>query len=192
MIPSLNQSGVLPPFLPGEEPTASAAMAPYRVSISEIAEEFGSTPQRVAILNGLLDFRQELLRSGIRSGFQWVAGSFMEDCEGLRGRPPSDVDVVTFAHRPPQYSAQEDWSLFVNSNVSIFSPQAVKKAHCCDAFYVDLMLPAELIVSRARYWFGLFSHQRSTYLWKGILEIPLVDNDDRARDILAGGVGNAS
>jgi hypothetical protein len=192
VIPSFNHSGVLPPFLPGEEPTKSAAMAPYRASITEIAQEFARTPERTRILTGLLDFREIMREVGIDVGFQWVAGSFMEDCEGNRGRPPRDVDVVTFARRPAQHIQQNEWSQFVTTNQAIFSPSAVKRAHNCDAFYVDLMLPPELVVSRSRYWFGLFSHQRSTHLWKGIVEVPLVDDDDQARAILARGVPDAT
>lgn len=186
MIPSFNGSGVLPPFLPGSEPTSSAAMSPYRTSITELATGFATSPERIEILNGLLDFRQNLRKVGIEKGFQWIAGSFMENCENNRGRPPKDVDIVTFAQRPIHYQKQDDWAKFVASNQNIFSTRTVKAAHSCDAFYVDLFLPPELIVSRSRYWFGLFSHQRSTHLWKGMLEIPLADDDATARTILLG------
>lgn len=186
MIPSFNGSGVLPPFLPGNEPTSSAAMAPYRTSIKDLVAEFSGTPERVSILNGLLDFRRNLRNVGIEDGFQWIAGSFMEDCENNRGRPPNDVDVVTFARRPTQHQKQDEWNQFVAANQNVFSTRTVKAAHSCDAFYVDLYLPPELVVSRSRYWFGLFSHQRSTYLWKGMLEVPLVDDDAAARILLSG------
>ena len=183
---------MLPPFLPGGDPTQQAAMAPYRASVTELANDFCGTTERAAILSGLLDFRETLRNIGITTGFQWVAGSFMEDCERNRGRAPNDIDIVTFARRPPQYTQQNKWTQFVNANRAIFTPSAVKKAHRCDAYYIDLMLPPEHIVSQSRYWFGLFSHQRSTYLWKGMLEVPLMDADDQARAILAAGVPNAS
>lgn len=63
----------------------------------------------------------------------------------------------------------------------------MKAAYGCDAFYIDLCLPPEAVVSRSRYWFGLLSHQRSTYLWKGLIEVPIVDDDDEARALLGGG-----
>lgn len=110
----------------------------------------------------------------------------MEDCESNRGRPPRDVDIVTFARRPTQHQKQDEWDQFVAANQNVFSTRTVKAAHSCDAFYVDLYLPPELVVSRSRYWFGLFSHQRSTYLWKGMLEVPLVDDDAAARILLSG------
>jgi hypothetical protein len=161
-------------------------MSPYRTTIANVVKMFSGTPDRNRILNGLLDFREKIRDSGINQGFQWIAGSFMEDCEGTRGRPPGDVDVVTFARRPISFENQAEWDKFVRANLDIFNREKVKADHKCDAFYVDLLLPPELIVSRSRYWFGLFSHQRSTYLWKGMLEISLDDDDATARTLLAG------
>lgn len=186
MIPSINSSGVLPPFLPGVEPTNPAAMAPYRASISELASEFATTRERVAIITGLLDFRRKMLNAGIDQGFQWIDGSFLEDCERNRGRPPKDVDLVTFARRPRQHQQDADWRTFVAANQNLFNRKEVKATYSCDAFYVDLFLPPEAVVSRSRYWFGLFSHQRSTYLWKGLIEVPLADDDAGARALLGG------
>jgi hypothetical protein len=94
------------------------------------------------------------------------------------------MDIVTFARRPRAYQDQQEWGAFVAENIDIFSPKQVKAAHSCDAFYVDLFLPPEAIVSQTRYWFGLFSHQRSTSLWKGMVEVGLVDDDDAARELL--------
>lgn len=191
MIPSLNSSGVLPPFLPGSDPTKQAAMSPYQASITELATVFAITPERVAIFIGLLDFRKKLRNLGIDNGFQWIDGSYLEDCERVRNRPPKDVDLVTFAHRPNQCKSDSDWRTFVMANQDIFNRNIVKATYSCDAFYVDLFLPPEAIVSRSRYWFGLFSHQRSTFLWKGMVEVPLNDNDSAARSIV-GGNQNAS
>nr|WP_221178025.1 hypothetical protein [Salinisphaera halophila] len=167
-------------------------MAPYRASIADIVESFSGTPERCAILDGLLDFREKMRRAGIDQGFQWIAGSFIENCEKTRERPPKDVDVVTFARRPTQHEMQDDWRKFVANNHEIFSTKQVKEAHDCDAYYVDLSLPSELVVSQSRFWFGLFSHQRATYLWKGILQVSLADDDAAARALLAGGITNAS
>ena len=125
--------------------------------------------------------------AGIEQGFQWIDGSFLEDCERNRGRPPNDVDLVTFARRPDQYNQDAKWRVFVEANDDLFNRKKVKETYRCDAFYVDLFLPPEAVVSRTRYWFGLFSHQRSSYLWKGLIEVPLVDDDDGARALLGGG-----
>lgn len=192
MIPDLTEAGVIPPFLPEQGPTVSAAMAPYRVSITEIALKFGNhSAERARIFGGLLDYRARLRALGIEQGFQWIAGSYLEDCEKLRGRPPKDVDVITFARRPPAQTANAGWAELVRANQQLFTRAEVKNAHHCDTFFEDLCLPSEHLVSRARYWFGLMSHQRDTFLWKGILEVKLVDDDAGARTISIGGRNNA-
>lgn len=186
MIPAFNQSGVLPPFLPESSPTALAAMAPYETTMANVAARFTSSPERKAIFRGLLDFREQLRSAGLVDGFQWLAGSYLEDCETHRGRPPQDVDVVTFARRPIEHTEDMAWRNFVNQNMAVFDRTSVKAVHQCDSYYVDLALPSEAIVSRTRYWFGLFSHQRATYLWKGILAVSLQDDDELARQVLEG------
>jgi hypothetical protein len=49
---------------------------------------------------------------------------------------------------------------------------------------VDLDKKPFLIVDDTRYWFGLFSHQRVTSLWKGMLSVSLQSDDDAARSLL--------
>ncbi|MFY8322352.1 DUF6932 family protein [Pseudomonas aeruginosa] len=187
VIPALNQSGVLPPFIQEFGPTSSAAMAPYGTSMAAVASRFTSTPERKAIFEGLLNFREQLRQAGLVEGFQWLAGSYLEDCERYRGRPPKDVDIVTFARRPTGMEEMTAWQGFVQQNMHVFDKRLIKDTHMCDSYHVDLSLPTEAIVSSTRFWFGLFSHQRDTYLWKGILAVPLIDDDEAARQILAGG-----
>jgi hypothetical protein len=192
MIPTLNQSGVLPPFLPNAEPTQFAAMAPYEADLTEVVARFATTPERVDILRGLVSYRQLLRDAGIMDGFQWVDGSYVENCEQYRGRQPNDIDIVTFAERPVNCTDDAQWVAFVAKNKSqLFDRRSIKQAYLCDAFYEDLGLPSKVIVSRARYWFGLFSHQRTTYLWKGLLAIPL-QADDQAAIAQIGGANHAS
>lgn len=186
MIPSFNHSGVLPPFQPDLGPTSSASMAPYQTTMLDIAKTFCSSSERARILSGLIAYRQSLRNAGIMQGFQWIAGSFLEDCENQRQRPPKDIDVVTFARRPIHVQAQQEWAEFYGSNPQLFDQVATQDLHKCDAYYVDLYLPPEFIVSRSRFWFGLFSHQRDTYVWKGILELPLSSNDDNAKQFIGG------
>ncbi|RZU98544.1 DUF6932 family protein [Spiribacter vilamensis] len=191
MIPNFNHSGVLPPFLPEIGPTDAAAMAPFRVSITDLVSGFAGSPERDAIMRGLLDYRAELVRSGIQSGFQWIAGSFVEDCESNRNRSPADVDIVTFARRPPGRKQYSDWAAFCRENSDLFKRSVIKANYSCDAFFIDLEIPAEMVVSYSRFWFGLFSHQRETYLWKGILQVPLVGDDSQARELVTGGSADA-
>lgn len=186
MIPTLSQSGFLPPFLPNAGPTEPAAMAPYQADLVEVVQRFAWSPERAEIMRGLLNYRQQLRQAGIHDGFQWVDGSYMEDCEKHRSRPPSDIDLVTFAERPTAYQDAELWKDFVASNRTLFDPPTLKRTYRCDAYYEDLGLPSKVIVSRSRYWFGLFSHQRVTYLWKGLLMIPLQSDDSQALALLGG------
>lgn len=190
MIPEFNQAGVLPPFLSAHGPANPDGVAPYTVSISELVYHYSYSPERNKILQGLLDYREHMRSAGITNGIQWVDGSFIEDVEKTRARAPNDVDLVTFAHRPDP--DLEKWEKLFLENQELFNPEKCKESYICDAYYVDLDLPAINIVNQTRYWFGLFSHQRETFLWKGLLEIPLLSDDSEAQTILLnGGRGNA-
>lgn len=85
MIPEHNQSGVLPPFLPGSGPDIAGAMAPYKVSLLKVAQRFAINDDRIRILKGLVAYRNALRAEGISSGFQWVDGSFVENSERIIG-----------------------------------------------------------------------------------------------------------
>lgn len=126
-------------------------------------------------------------QTGIIDGFQWIDGSFFEDCESIQNRPPRDMDVVTFGHRPNGFTSSQDWLAFMNANLHLFSRSIAKGKYKCDAFFVDLSLPAETLVSRARYWFGLFSHQRITYVWKGLVQVSLSEDEAGAMHLINGG-----
>lgn len=189
MIPELNQSGVLPPFIPEQGPTDPACMAPYKTTISEFVLRYAHSPERRAILRGLLEYRKKLRQVGISEGFQWLDGSFVENVELNRGRPPADVDIVTFAFRPT--NDLDQWKKIVAGNTDLFLPSESKIQYQCDAYFVDLNTPPIHVVSNTRYWFGLFSHQRDSYLWKGMVEIPIVCEDDDAFEILKREEGDA-
>ncbi len=182
MIPELNQSGVLPPFIAQTGPSDPAGMAPYKTTISEFVHRYSYTKERRDILRGLLDYRKKLKDVGITDGFQWLDGSFVENVELNRNRPPADVDLVTFAIRPTNDPAE--WMQLVQGNTDIFLPNLAKHKFHCDAYYVDLSLHPFHVVSNTRYWFGLFSHQRESYLWKGMVEIRILCDDEAALEIL--------
>lgn len=191
MIPAHNQSGVLPPFLPGNPPSSPGAMAPYKASLLDVVQRFSTGSDRLKIIQGLLSYRAELLKVGIVSGFQWIDGSFVENIERNKGRPPNDVDIITFANRPSKYIDQQEWKNFVGRRQDLFLPLENKRKYSCDAYYVDMNLKPELLINQTRYWFGLFSHQRDTFLWKGMLEIPLED-DGEVKSFLSNGGAYAS
>jgi hypothetical protein len=110
----------------------------------------------------------------------------MENIEELETRPPNDVDVVTFCHRPVHLVGDLEWKAFFDVNLALLHPGQVKAVYKCDAYFVDLDSPPSNVVSLTRYWFGLFSHRRGG-LWKGLLQVPLdVTQDDLDASLLVG------
>lgn len=184
MIPAHTHSHVLPPFT-GTDPTVQTGVSPYDVSMMMIVDRFATSPERVRILNGLLSYRAALAAAGFVSGYQWVSGSFTENVEVDRGRPPGDVDIVTIASRPLAAADPLAWKTFVLTNANLFNPASTKQVFECDAYFIDLNLPPVSLVSRVSYWYGLFSHKRDG-LWKGMLRVPLGSDDAPAQQKLTG------
>jgi hypothetical protein len=185
MIPAFNLSGVLPPFDPAVGPASSASMSPYVTSMTEFVKVFSTSPERIQLIRGFLAYRDALRAAGIADGFQWVDGSFTEEIERIHGRAPADIDLVTFASRPVDSTDNAAWSDLVNRSRHLFSPAETRARYYCDAYFVDLtVLPPDKLVDRSRYWFGLFSHQRDTSLWKGMLQVQLVSDDAAALKLL--------
>jgi hypothetical protein len=180
MIPSMNASSVLPPYI-GDEPGERALMSPYDVSMLEVVQRFGTSLERVAILRGLLSYRQAMLAVGVVDGHQWLDGSFVEDVEAIRNRPPSDIDIITFSRVPGDNVAKRQTAI---ANPGLFMPGRAKKDYKCDAYFVDLDKKPEFLVDDTRYWFGLFSHQRETSLWKGMLKVAMQSDDAAASAML--------
>jgi len=192
MIPANNHDGVLPPFLPGATPTNAGSMAPYQADMMEVAQRFGGSSERIEILRGLIKYREALGSIGIDSGFQWLDGSFVEDCERVRGRAPKDVDLVTFAPRPDGYHDSAKWRRLVHDRHDLFDPRRTKELFKCDAYFIDLNIRPLRLVDVTRFWFGLFSHQRESYLWKGLIQIPLTGTDHEVVQLLNAGVRDAA
>lgn len=159
-------------------------MLSLAVSFSELTNRFGTTPQRWALLRGLLAYRNALRAANLQAGFQWLDGSFLEDSERTRGRAPADIDMVTFALLPHGLTAQQ----FLERHPELLSERLTKLHFGCDAYFVDLGLGARrphLLVERARYWYGLFSHQRASALRKGMLQIDLFSDDATVAPLFA-------
>jgi hypothetical protein len=178
MIPEWNASGVLPPFV--GDPKEPADMSPYWSTLGDLARRFVTSDVRRSIFRGLLQYRRELTRVGVTSGFQWFDGSYMEHIERTENRNPRDIDVVTFGHVPIPRRDTAAKRAFGQSNPNLFDPAAAKDAFFCDAYFVDLDIAPHLIVDSTRYWFGLFSHKRATHLWKGLIATPLGSDDSAA------------
>jgi hypothetical protein len=70
--------------------------------------------------------------------------------------------------------------MLMKENPEVFGRDPVKKKFKLDFFTIDLDGTAKVLVNVTRYWFGLFSHRRGDYLWKGMIEVPLEDLSDGA------------
>lgn len=104
----------------------------------------------------------------------------------LEKRHPRDVDLTTFVYRPLASTDDATWRAFVATNINLLTGHVVKAVYKCDAYFVDLNTAPLNVVNQTRYWFGLFSHQR-TGLWKGLLQVPLaVTQDDDDASIMVG------
>lgn len=182
MIPPFNHSHVMPPFL-GDSPTAAANTSPYQCSSVEVVTQFATSVERCKLLLQWLHYRADLRQLGFSRGFQWIDGSFSENVEAHEQRPPSDVDVVTFAH-PPMGKTKQEINAILVANSSLFMRDQVKQRYGCDAYLVPLDTSAESLVKRTAYYFQLFSHRRSDHVWKGLLQIPLESDDDKAMALL--------
>lgn len=184
MIPSFNISGVLPPFVGADPGGPPAASSPYATSMVEICAHLCTTPERANILRGLIRLREALRRLGFDRGFQWMDGSFCEDCETINGRAPRDIDIVTFIARPERLRPPHEWTAFTEANRHVFHPADAKRNYGCDARYVEINTHAGNAIKQTAYWYGLFSHQRATFLWKGMLQVELSEDDGPALGLI--------
>lgn len=180
MIPSFGSGHVLPPFL-GSDVTGQQRLprSPYPSDITGLVDTFCFSPERARILRGLLQFRDMLRHMGFVSGHQWIDGSFVEHCEVTRGRPPSDVDIVSFLRRPTALLDNALWTSFVQQqSTTLFYAEWTKQQFNCDSYFIDLDGTPEAIAQNTTYWAGLFSHQRDTFRWKGMVQIPFGPTTD--------------
>lgn len=155
--------------------------------MDEVVERFSFNLDRISILEGLLNYREQMRNLNVQ-GYQWLDGSFVEDCESIRGRPPADIDIVTFAYRPvDQQGRFLDGAAFLSlsqQHPQLFDSDAAKQTHMCDAYYVDLNQKPHMLAAAVTYWCNLFSHTRVNSLWKGMLQVQLNADDSSAKAIL--------
>jgi hypothetical protein len=169
-IPAWDARGVIPPY-EARQPTGPDR-SPYRVTLLDLVLHFGTSQQRLAILDGFLRFRKGIHDLGIQSGFQWVNGSFAENVEAVDRRNPNDVDVVTFWHSNPELEG----ALWAQPSLS--DAEQSKQEFKVDAHWVDLGLPSEVLVQNSHYWYSVWSHSRRSDIWKGFLQIDLAPAQD--------------
>lgn len=132
-------------------------MAPYVVPAHEFARRFGTTLNRVTLLDGLYRMRRRQREVGIAQGFQWIGGSFLRT-----DREPPDIDVVTFHFPPPSWTSPEVRQAMIEREVDVFQPQHIMALYRCDARTVEIGHWASLIRWTV-YWSTLFSFEKASY-----------------------------
>ena len=184
MIPQYGEGNVLPPFVGTDDTANWAQRTPYKATFSDLVDRFATSSERSAILSGFLDYREQLRSVGITDAFQWVDGSFIENCEAIRRRPPGDIDVFTALARPAHVKADPAWDAFLRANLDPFDSVTTKALYKTDAYMLDLDSDRRLVSKMSAYWFGVFSHQKTTFRWKGMIELDLHCDDVAARLLL--------
>lgn len=169
-LPPHDPDGFLPPHV-GERMVMRMPCSPYRVSARELARRFATTPRRAELADGLLRMRADARATGLRVGFQWVGGSFVEE----RAGDPNDLDVATF------FVVPRDWDARASARAAehLFQPTAARARYGCDAYFVR-MAGRRKDLRALTLWYALFSHDRATMRWKGYLELDLEDDEDSA------------
>ncbi len=190
-LPPFDMRGLLPPFM-GED-AATADRSPYQTTMPELVAAMGTSQHRRGLIRKLIAYRTLLLGDGYIKGVQFIDGSFVENIELIRNRPPQDIDVFSILHIPPKYLNNiHDW---ITIGLQFWADEVVHRDKNKDRFSLDtygivfeecIGDPMRLI-NNTNYWYGLFSHQRETFAWKGFACLALdPDGDQNALDMLGG------
>lgn len=180
--PDWNNRGIIPPIPADPRFATGQPRSPYPVSLLEVVQRFSTSTKRVAILRGFLRYRTALHRAGLTKGFQWLDGSFLENKEVMIGQTPGDIDVATFFYLPTGTSQAD----LLSRDALAFGSDGLarKNAFYVDAYLIPLDTPTEIpiedLVWNSHYWYGVFSHSRRNFLWKGFLQINLASGEDAA------------
>ena len=173
-IPAWTPEGLLPPI--DMDYPASRARAPYPVSLTDFVWRFGAGSARQNILLGFLDYRAALHKAGLKDGFQWVNGSFLEYIETIEQRDPNDIDVVTFYWLPDG----QDQRQILTASPEVFNRTKAKQKYCVDPYFMQLNgQDPETLIDTSVYWYSMWSHRRD-FRWKGYLQLDLHDSDEEA------------
>ena len=173
MIPAWNLQGVIPPIRPGML-GHDLDRSPYPSELNSLVDMMGKSAARLEIINGLLQFRNDIHDLGISSGFQWLDGSFSENVEHTEKRGPRDIDVVTFLQLAPG----EDEASICSKNPKLFDRAFIKSSYLVDSYWCFLGCPLDApSIQLISYWYSLWSHRRDG-MWKGFVQVDL----DRSQD----------
>ena len=176
-LPSFDLRGLLPPFVGTD--AATQDRSPYWATMPELVSAFGTTPHRRALLRNLIAYRALLAQGGYVGGIQFIDGSFVENVEALANRDPSDIDVFSILSAPPRYltdpAAWQATGLpFWNAEVA--NRDLNKQRFSLDTYAVlfeEIQAQPINYINQIIYWYGLFSHQRDTFAWKGFAGLAL-------------------
>lgn len=166
-IPAFDHNLVIPPHL-GNPALGSQLVSPYPATTVELVQRFATSKQRQDILMGLLNFRERLQSLGLLSGFQWLDGSFLEDIESQEGRPPRDLDIITFYWGYDNAFQQQ----LVQQLPEFRDRNLAKQSFFLDHFGFDTGIHPYATIEITRYWVQLFTHNRNR-VWKGMVKIEL-------------------
>ena len=166
VIPPFDHNLVLPPHR--GNPAANADLSPYPCTTVDLCVRFNTSPERKAILRKFLDFREQLTKLGLVTGYQWLDGSFMENIESRENRPPRDLDVLTLFWGYDR-KVQAAW---ISAFPELVNRSLAKTNYSLDHFPVDIGFSPELTVESIRYWVQLFTHNREG-IWKGMVRVDL-------------------
>lgn len=182
-VPPFDVRGLLPPFVGADATTQERS--PYPATMTEVTARLGTTPQRRQLLRNLIAYRELLASEGYQNGVQFIDGSFVENIEGSANRSPDDIDVFSILSAPQKYlSNQSAWS---NTGLNFWQTEIAdrnknKQRFLLDTYavlYEELQLQPMDLIQHIIYWYGLFSHQRDTFAWKGFVVLPLDPTDDQ-------------
>ena len=150
-----------------------------QVSIVDVARRLTESAPGRERVRSLLAYRETLALLGLTSGFQWLMGPPVTGPAWTPSRSDrsTDVDVVTFCHRPLRAASDAAWHRFVDLNQPLLDPNRVWAGFGCRAYFVDLGLAAEAVVTQTRFWFDLLTRQRHE-LGLELVEAPLGAADD--------------
>jgi hypothetical protein len=183
-LPSFDLRGLLPPFVGADATTPDRS--PYWVTMPELVAALGTSPHRCALLRNLIEYRALLARGGYVGGIQFIDGSFVENVEALANRNPSDIDVFSILSAPTRYLTDpKAWQAtglpFWNAEVA--NRDLNKQRFGLDTYAVlfeELQAQPMNLIRNIIYWYGLFSHQRDTFAWKGFAVLALDPAADQA------------
>ncbi len=183
-LPSFDLRGLLPPFVGADAVTQDRS--PYWVTMPELVAAFGTTPHRRALLRNLIAYRALLAQGGYVGGIQFIDGSFVENVESLESRNPGDIDVFSILNAPPRYltdSAAWQATGLPFWNAEVADRNLNKQRFSLDTYAVlfeEWQAQPMNLISDIIYWYGLFSHQRTTFAWKGFAGLTLDPAADQA------------